>query len=276
MSNNSTSHAILNFPNYTVSSYAQSLGILFAFTSFMTIFLNGVVLITLYKYAVLHTNSNKILASLATTDFLTGAIAPIYTILIFDRQLIYGNAEHLLVALSHGLILVSALTMAFISIDRYMHITKLTNYQLQDRTSYVGILVCWAIPGVTTAVGRIFNEIGDILFTIEMTFAFLVIVGFYTDLIRAVHKYTREHSHELNDNYVKNERRGAHTIIIIATCFILMNFMIVFGPFLTYTIDRNITKPLFHFAFFLCISNSVVNPLVYSFRTQVLKEHILK
>ena len=115
------------------------------------------------------------------------------------------------------------------------------------------------------------------MFTTEMILVFLVIVGSYTMLIRALRRYSREHSHELNDNYVKNQRKAAHAIFIIVTCFILMNFSLILMPFITYTIatiDIDIVMHLYNEVF--CVSNSVLNPLIYSFRTPLLKEHILK
>ena len=94
----------------------------------------------------------------------------------------------------------------------------------------------------------------------------------------ALNRYTKQHSNELSNCYVQNQRRAARTVVAIVTVFILMNLPLVinFYLYISKQYSVNFIARSYVFGDYFAVSNSVVNPLIYCYHTPSLRKHILE
>ena len=171
------------------SYWTNTFGVLFTFTSFAATFQNIIVLITLHKFVALHTNSNIILANLVLIDFLTGILlAPVNAAQLLNKDIMNTkNAELARLYMSTILVISSANTTAAISVDRCLHIVKLSNYQMSKKITFTIIGTCWMIPILTSIVRLLPN--GKVIYrmtvNIELTCILVINILFYGVIVFA-------------------------------------------------------------------------------------------
>ena len=125
-------------------------GIMFILISIMAFFGNAVVLAIL-RLPGFRSKSHKILASLAISDVLVGSVlSPITAWQVLNSSSL-SNCSADAVRRYFTVLLVgsSVLTLAVISYDRYILLTRLTNYHIHmTRNKIIGLLIfAWAFPG---------------------------------------------------------------------------------------------------------------------------------
>ena len=255
--------------------------VLFGILSISATFANGIVIKTIHRYTILHTKSNKILAALAVTDLLASVlVAPINVAQLLNRNSdATGKIYITRTCLSTVLILAADNITAFISFDRCLHIVKLSNYEIQNKTLCIVITVCWLIPVLTSLLLPLRKDrLFVYLVNVEVWIILLIITVCYATLLIALQQYTTRDENILNDAYVKDQEQATRTVVIIITLYILMRLPLVISFFLVMTNRHNLSfnTKFYAFANFLCVSNSGVNPLIYCYRTSSLWKHVKK
>ena len=179
------------------------------------------------------------------------------------------NAELARLYMSTILVIGSANTTAAISVDRCLHIVKLSNYQMSKKITFTIIGTCWMIPILTSIVRLLPN--GKVIYrmtvNIELTCILAINICFYGVIVFVLNRYTKQHSNELSNCYVQNQRRAARTVVAIVTVFILMNLPLVinFYLYISKQYSVNFIAKSYVFGDYFAVSNSVVNPLIYCY-----------
>ena len=104
---------------------------------------NSLALFALIWYKDMHSRSNRIIVSLAATDLLVGlTIAPLQAAELLvpglHKNCAVDQARRILSAI---LVEASTFTIAAISYDRYVRLTRLNNYRLHKTSRKINILI---------------------------------------------------------------------------------------------------------------------------------------
>lgn len=264
-----------NLPN---EYWSNVLGSLMCIATISATLENLLVLVVLSKYSVLKTTSNKILASLAMADFLTGAtVAPLHAVQYLSEDVRQNCVvEQMRRYISTALIGASTLSLGFISYDRCLHLVKLQKYKMRLRFLYTVLLVCWLVPILIPFLRKISNseQIYSATILTVGTINLLTILISYLAVILALHQYSRRCGTGFHQSAVENERRAGVTVLIVITLYIsmLVPIFIHHGLNLTNSFDEKFLAITYSVAQCLAILNSSVNPLIYCYRTPVLKK----
>lgn len=250
-------------------------GVLIAIFSFLATIENGIVLVTIFNYQILRTTSNKILSSLAMSDFLTGAsVGSLYAIqLLIPRYVNSVAIDSLRRYLSTFLVGASFFNLGFISYDRSVHLRLLNNYRLSQRKLYITLFVCWLIPLLVPLL-RLVDSSEAAYSAVIAFFITMIFVGMiccYGLIIHALQKHQNTTSFDCT-----SQRQAVKTV-----CLILTFFAIAIIPICIYHVLK-ITKALpkeelaksYIIGMLLCVMNSAINPIIYYLRTPMLKKHM--
>ena len=144
---------------------------------------------------------------------------------------------------------------------------------------YPIIFFCWFLPLIILLFRFLPGDAERIYSALIITLAvviFSVIIVSYAALIFSLHKYTREASEGVRQQSEDNEKRAAVTIIIIVTFYTLMIIPVGVHHGLSSSrkLDKFVFAKLYNLTMFFAIANSIVNPLIYCYRTKTLKKHI--
>ena len=243
---------------------------------------NLIVLFILIWYKNLHTLSNRILASLAVSDLLVGvAVAPLQSFQLMtksDNECLHQIRRYL----STLLIGASTLTVGAISYDRYLHMTKLHNYNMHmsKRKIVIIILLSWLFPGcipLLRLIGDSENTYGMMILS-WVTMIFVTMIVCYILTLSALKKSIQWHK-----TYTHKESKQVHAtkaVFILLTCYIIMVLPICI-PHTLYLINREALSPENHEKMYLIVLtlamfNSSVNPIIYVSRNPHFSENATK
>ena len=190
--------------------------------SFASIIFNGVVLLTLAKFSIFHTNSFKILAALSLSQFLFGVSTALLTMIS-----LFGDIQVILLAqksFTPLFIVISANTLAFYAFDRCIQIITESHYQIQQKTLNIVIVLSYVIPGFTYLLRLLDdNDVTYLLIAnIEGALMFVIIVFIFGAVLTSLNQYTNTAGNSMHDDYVKNTREARIVLVVIAF-FILLN-----------------------------------------------------
>lgn len=244
---------------------------------------NAIVIMVLYKHKPLHTPTNQILASLALADFLSSLlVAPLHAVQLLDREMLNNcSVDRCRKYLSPILVGASSYIIVFISYDRCLHLRKLQDYRMPKRKLYAMTLLCWSMA-IAIPLIRLFDSIEakkiySILVIMNAILILLALTLSYVGLL-AMLKF---HQRATNDNSttnrrIDNERRAVRTIILILSLYVIMLIPIIIfhGLYTTKNGNRHLLAFSYIIGISLALGNSVVNPLVYCYRTPILKRRI--
>ena len=125
-------------------------GASFMLISIMATVANGLVLIIIWKPGHHNvTSTTKLLTSLAVTDLLVGIIvSPLSSWQVLNYKLNVCEIDYARRYFSIFLGITSGLTLALISYDRYILLTKLTNYNkyMTKRKLIILLIFVWLVP----------------------------------------------------------------------------------------------------------------------------------
>lgn len=197
---------------------------LFGCIGVLAIVTNAIIIKTIHCYNELHTQSNKLLASLAITDLLTGLIVAPVNIL----QLLNTNKElvtkiyTIRIFVSTMLVLTSDNITAFISFDRCLHITKLMRYDIRNKTFYQVLAFCWLILATCIVLPLQLHKAFLYLVNGQVWTIFVLLIMFYVTLLYYLQKYIRGDEIIETDIYIKDQKSATLTVIVIVTLYIAM------------------------------------------------------
>lgn len=243
---------------------------------------NAIILIVFYKHSALRTTSNKILISMCVADLFTGLITgPLYGMLLLGDSLIGNCISNELRRYFATLFLgASALSVGMLSIDRSLHLRRLQNYSVTKHILYPGLFLSWFVPTVVPLIGLIDAGVySGVLFAIG-SMAVLVVIISYAVLVVTLKKYRTNACEQMKMIYLKRERGAGVTVVIIITCYVAMLLPLLIEKLLYATRyyegkSQSDKAKLTILAHFLCMCNSVVNPIIYVSRIPDLRKHVL-
>ena len=243
-------------------------------------FENIIVLIVIFKCSALRTPSNRILASLATADLLTGAIvAPLNVAQYFRVSILHNcTVEAVRRYLSTALIGASTFTLGFISYDRCLHLVKLRKYKLEAKYLYPVLAICWLVPILLPFLRKI-NDSEQVYSATILTIGILVLVTVvvsYVGVIVSLRRFSNQCGSDIQQSSAENEKRASITVIIIITLYIFMLFPVFIHHGLNSSklFDKYFIAKTYNITMLLAVANSSINPLIYCYRTMVLQKHI--
>ena len=242
---------------------------------------NVLVLLVFLLFKDLQTLSNRTLVSLSVTDLLVGLlVAPIHAAHLLNEDILHNcTSDAVRRYAGAALCGISAFTIGSISYDRYLHMTKLNNYNMfmSSKKSWIFISVSWILPGIVPASRFIAEKIYVSIFVSFMTVNFLILFVCYIMILSALRSKSewRVRSRKLYEQQMKTFK----TVMVLLTCFTLMNFPIVI-PLIMTAIDDNIKKDTVGAVFITGITlvnlNSAINPVIYYFRNQQFRQKALR
>ena len=243
---------------------------------------NFIVLLVLQRFKTLHTASNKILASLAMSDFLTGAIlAPLHAAQYLNKDILMNcTMEDVRRYISTVLIGASTFNLGLISCDRCLHLIKLQDYKLEKKVLYPAIAFCWVVPILLPflrKIGKTEHVYSVTLITIG-TIILTIIVVSYLGVIISLKAYAKRYSKRMRQTAILNEKRAGNTVVIIITLYIIMIVPVFlhFGLKSTKSFDKYFLAKSYNIGMILAIANSSINPMVYCYRTRPLRNCVHK
>ena len=241
--------------------------------------------------------STCFLSSLIMTDFLVGIlVAPMHVAQLVSEAIrnncTLNNTRRYLSTLLVG---ASISSIAVISYDRYLHLTRSQNYSqfMSKRKVAALITVGWAVPAAVPMLSVIGKKdwINSAVSFVYVFTCFVVIVACYTCIMKTVKKKVKEMAQnqvqcQINQRRVNYDIRAAKVVMLIIVCFI-----ITISPSATYfcvdAIKRFLPNGIpglketpgeFYYTIILALAmaNSGINPLIYYLRNPRFKESLVK
>lgn len=238
---------------------------------------NGIVLAAIIRFKALRTPSLMLIGALAFVDFLTGSVVtPLFAILSINPELPWHKANRILMVV---VVLLSLITIVYISIDRFLHVYYLQSYQITRRKLLSGLLLLWITPFIFHSIvraivnrthGRAAGKIAGRKSAIAVILLCIIAMIFsYSGIIFMLKKHAKQVSDSIRQKYIENQTRAAKTAFLIVAVVIAMNSFAI-----AYSAMKDTST--FHCAITLVslLGNSVVNPLVYCVRIPLMKKHI--
>ena len=274
MANRSCQTYMSNFPS---TAWNWTFGMINATNSITATFENAVALLIMVWYKECHSISDRIFTSLIITDLLAGlTTAPLYSVQLFSKDISSNcTVEQVRRSSSAILIAASALTVATISYDRFLHITKLNNYNkhMTKGKSLVFILLCWVVP-VSLPILRIFAETQNyyvIAFSSLMALVFVIMIVFYVLILISIRK--RGSWRRRSVQIEKQRMRTVKITITIITCYVLMGLPVMIPLILMpFQIEPETMGAIYVSAVTLNMLNSSANPVIYYYRNPSIRK----
>ena len=245
---------------------------------------NTAALFVLFWYKNLHTLSNRLLTSLAISDLLAGlTIAPIQAAQLLNSRLNNNcGLNEIRRYLCTLLIGASALSIGAISYDRYLHMSKLNNYNMHMNSRKIAVLffLAWFIPALIPFLrylDKSENSYGIVVIVILVNIL-ATIVGCYLMIIIALRRNSLSTS-AVSEASLRRQMQATKTVIIIITCYIVMIL-----PICVYLIINMVLHdihPTDLTAIYLVVMtigtlNSSLNPVIYYFRNPYFRSNTKK
>jgi hypothetical protein len=260
------------------------------------VFLNLSVLVAIWKTPSLHKPSQVLLANLAVTDFLMGAV--VSPLIVFGNFTVYKEWIH--IYCSSWIIIgpftfclggVNLYTLAVISVDRFLAIKLKLTYRavVTNKRLIITLVTGWILSGSVLIIVTIslykHVSLKDYKVPVVLYVAILLctITLFYSMAFHHLRKITTQvsmdNSNEPSPNTsptfdVTKYRRSFYTmlIVLLAVIFFFLPYSCFAAANVAFKTDT--TKSLTRLGEFLFVSNSVINPLLYLWRMKDLRQAV--
>ncbi|KAM4560710.1 trace amine-associated receptor 13c-like [Fundulus diaphanus] len=278
----------LNLPHFEV----MLMYIVLSFISGLTAFLNLLVIISISHFRQLHTPTNLLLLSLASSDLSVGLLL-VFQIVLIDGCWLFGDImctvyEYLCYVITS----VSIGTMVLISVDRYVAICYPLHYSTKITQGRVKICIflCWICSLICQSLilmdnlkqpGRYNSCVGECPFVIsyiagyaDLAFSFIlpiiIIVGLYIRLFmvamsqaRAMHSHiatvTLRHPVIAKKSQVKATKTLGLVVVVFLLCMCPYYCVALTGE------DNPVSALSATLVICLFFFNSCLNPIIYAF-----------
>lgn len=256
-----------------------------------TIIGNSIFMVTLMKTTSLHTPSNILLGALCFSDLLVGFIAQPITISYYA---IMGLEQTVNIALSTAYsgtrylcTELSSLYVVLISLDRYVAVCHPYKYHSTATSkTHICIVIVAAVLFTCFAGTRVFlaTEVEFEIIRMSLTSCFIIVIILsYACIFKVVLRHRRAISNQTESN-LDSRQREHHTTFTMA--IIISIFFLCYLPYTglylyhfirgTFCWDSQLVYILNHWALFLVLLNSFLNPIVYYARSKEIRDAILK
>ena len=283
--------------SYLSDQWRAILGIVSTAVAFMAFWGNLVAIMIIFRTKHFRNLSTCFLGSLVMTDFLVGILlAPMHVAQLVSEPLrndcTLNNTRRYLSTLLIG---ASVSSIALISYDRYLHLTRTQTYcQFMNKGKAIALVtVGWALPAGVPMLMIIANT-APIYHGIAFAYVslcFVVIVACYACIIKTVRRKEKELADsqaqdQIRQHRVTNEIRAAKIIVTIIVCY-----LITFIPSCTYFcvvaikaflpnsipgLEETSTEFYYAVVLALAMANSGINPFIYYFRNPKFKESLVE
>ena len=244
---------------------------------------NIVILVTFACSRSLHTETNGLLASLAVSDLLVGVVlAPLHALQLLSPEFLNDCVvDETRRYLSTLLIGASAFTIGGISYDRYLHMSKLMNYNkyMSKMKATLMISACWMIPAVIPIFRYIFKS--QRVYFIALIVAIVLILGTllacYVLIVMSL--INRGKCARLNKKCEMRQMRTLKTVALILTTFLFMILPIFVHHIVFVGFPRTHIRTkveLYIVGQTLAMLNSSANPIIYYFRNPEFRANLNK
>ena len=270
-----------------------------------TILLNSLVIFAVITRRRLQSNSNILLACLASTDLLTGLVVqPIRIAVEMNRILGVGpfcTIEKMFAASLVVANIASLCHLVLISVDRYIAIKYSLKYQslVTKHRILFGELLAWAfimlvaIPEIILAVinveTKIFMQLGHAI-PIIICSVFLHVVIYtncyiFSETRRQKRRLQTEQVPQEEAKRIKKDNKAVNTLVIIFAALIIsylpafFNSGIIILRSSKHSSDRKFTAVnvvVTWFTFSVVLLGSLVNPIIYCWRSKKLRRVFLE
>ena len=249
----------------------------------LTIFLNTIFLITLFKTHSLHTPSNVLLGALCVTDLLAGVLCqPLFIAILLSKL---GSFFSSLIKAYNFVFTLSSINSficsLLITLDRYAAIHY--PYRYLERAScrkYVyasfGLFALSVVHAAITFL--LYNASKVVFWSIEVVLQLLIIVAIvtmYVKIYRVVLSKRSQHGGLRERSRIsRTERSRTHTVTIILAVFVAC-----YAPYAAYCVESVLyflgkvgdSAKLGLWAQFFVLLNSCLNPIVYCARSKKIR-----
>jgi len=230
----------------------------------------------------LRTNSIILIGALATLDLLTSSIIiPLYVVVNLVPSLQWHKVTLILMVV---VVVLSLLTVVYISLDRFAHVYYLQSYNVSRRKLLIGLVAFLLTPfllfsivrGVVNrmhgrSVGRLAGRVSASVFLALCMFS---IACAYSGIVILLRRHAAAASDHLRKKNIENQRRASKTSLLIVVAVVVMN-----TPALIYCIllvTGAETSSLFcTITLATLFGSSPINPVVYFLRMPQVKRHVL-
>ncbi|XP_029012089.1 trace amine-associated receptor 9-like [Betta splendens] len=271
---------------------AMLIYVLLSCISLLTASLNLLVIVSISHFRQLHTSTNLLLLSLAVSDFLVGLIVMPFQILLIEPCWFLGDLVcTLYFFVPYITISASVVNMVLISVDRYVAICDPFSYAttFSQKAVKLCILLCWLycvmysfmiLSDNLNQPGRFNSCYGECVIVLngvlDLVLGFIIpisaIIILYVRVFAvAVSQARSMRSHvaavklqrSLTVTVRKSEIKAAKTLGVTVVVFL----MCYCPPYCVSISGYNLTigTSLNDFLIFLLLSNSCLNPLIYTF-----------
>ena len=276
-----------NFVTSEISATLISLTIVNLLVSPLTIFLNVLVILAVKTTRQLTNKYNALLACLAGTDIMTGALGqPLFIAELIYRLTGSPSSEFCIIphaarTLSRTSVLISLQHLALISIERYISIkfpVKYDNFVTKRR--FIGsVVLAWFLVFVATlfsfyrhSVFRYFLH----LFAIFPAISVLIFcrIASYYEARKRIGNIT---THSAKAKFLREKKALKTTSYVIGSVLLsnipMILFRVVFVPLIS---SPKTFLAVQSFTITLALSNSVFNPLIYCARNAQYRQAFKK
>ena len=253
--------------------------------SVLGVFGNVLVFVVVACNRQLHTVTNVFVTSLAFADLLVCVVAqPMYAAFLFGLP---HNPTYSAVRKSFSFVsvLASISNVAAVTIDRYTAITSPMVYQLRAKFKGAAILLCliWTVSlalGIPSGIkDRSFAHV-TVYYTLALV---IIIVPIYVRIYFVARRQARtiavQVGHIDRDLRGKSERENiaAKTIGNVLVAFIVCWLPVIFLPMIyRYVLNSRDVRRSLKWAQTLALCSSAINPIIYSFKTQIFRKELKK
>lgn len=265
-----------------------------------TILLNALVILAVVSRCRLRTNSNKLVAWLAGTDFISGLVVqPIGIAVELKRILSDGpfctsEKASWVVSLGSGFITLG--NLALISIDRYVSIKHPLRYRtiITKKRVQTGLLLVWAIgllvtiQEITLAVKDsgtelylLYIKVKDVILAIVGSIGIAVIIYTYCYIFSETRRQNKrvqaEQLSQEEAKRVKKEKKAANTLTMI-----LGSLVLTYIPVIIVTassddiIEPHVMSVLWSWVATFNYLASLSNPIIFFLRMKKLRHAVLE
>ena len=259
-------------------------------TSPLAILLNASLIVAVLKKKKLQSICNILVASMAASDLLIGAVAqPLFLRGLYRLQGDYEKMCTIILAGFFAMYLQSAsiYQLTFIAWERYIAIAKGLNYKFIITKSRVKacIITSWVLTALSVVpsalytlsiVGKELWVIADaIVFTIPLSICLLAIVYFYAAMSCFQRKAKKTTFLSVQVARATLERKITKTSVLLTLCLLVFfspTLVLLFVAYLTRFRDRN--------AYLWCVIiiqlNSCASPILYFYRNRRFRNTVLQ
>ena len=260
----------------------------------LTVIGNSIFMVTLIKTKSLHRPSNILLGALCFSDLLVGFIAQPITISYFAfmkfEHIVHEPLSTAYSGTRYVCTELSSLYVVFISLDRYVSVYHPYRYHSTATCkTHLCVIIVAAILWICFATSRIYlatNSAFEIIRLTLATFFIIVIIFSNACIFKVILRHRRAISSQFEPDPTNFQRRRQERQVTCTMVVIIVVFFLSYLPYVglyvyhfarnSFCWDSEFVYISNHWALFLVLLNSFLNPVVYYVRSKEIRDAVLQ